>query len=96
MFGGEVNLEEELLEICNKTFHGDAPGIWLWDGILPILKYRDLGVTSNYRGITLSPAGAKVYNRMILKRIWPPPVPKLPINGCPDTNIAPYTLRCQI
>ena len=27
--GGEVNLEEELLEICNKISHGDVPDIWL-------------------------------------------------------------------
>ena len=80
MFGGEeVNLEKELLEICNKTFHGDVPGIWLWDGILPILKHRHLGITSNYRGITLSPAGAKMYNRMILKRIWPPRILNYPL-----------------
>ena len=62
-------LKEELLEICNKTFQGDVPCIWLRGGILPIPKKGDLGVTSNYRGITLSPAGAKVYNRMILNRI---------------------------
>ena len=62
-------LDEELLETCNKTFHGDVPGIWLRGGILPFPKKGDLGVTSNYLGITLSPAGAKVYNRMILNRI---------------------------
>ena len=33
-------LDEELLEICNKTFHGDAPGIWLGGGILPFPKKR--------------------------------------------------------
>ena len=26
-------LDEELLEICNKTFHGDVPGIWREGGI---------------------------------------------------------------
>ena len=71
-------LDKELLEICNKTFHGDVPGIWLQSGILPFPKKGDLGVTSNYCGITLSPAGAKVYNRMILNRIRPhlDPLPK--------------------
>ena len=41
-------------------------------------KKRDLGATSNYRGITLFPSGAKVYNRMILNRIRPhlDPLPK--------------------
>ena len=43
-------------------------------------KKRDLGATSNYRGITISPAGAKVYNRMILNRIRPHLDPKLRIN----------------
>ena len=33
-------LEDEVLEICNKTFHGNVPGIWLRGGILPILKKR--------------------------------------------------------
>ena len=73
-------LDEELLEICNKTFHGDFPGIWLRGGILPFSKKGDLGITSNYRGITLSPAGAKMYNRMILNRIRPHLDPKLCIN----------------
>ena len=43
-------------------------------------KKRDLGATSNYRGINISPAGAKVYNRMILNRIRPHLDPKLRIN----------------
>ena len=73
-------LDEELLEICNKTFHGDVPGIWLRGGILPFPKKGDLGVTGDYREITLSPAGAKVYNRMILSRICPILDPKLHIN----------------
>ena len=51
-------LDEELLEICNKTFHGDVPGIWLRGGILPSPKKGDLGVTGDYREITLSPVGA--------------------------------------
>ena len=73
-------LEEELSEICNKTFHGDVPGIWLQGGILPIPKKGDLGITSNYCRITVSPAGAKVYNRMILNRIHPHLDPKQRIN----------------
>ena len=68
------------MEICNKTIHGDVPGIWLRGGILPFPEKGDLGITSNYRGITLSPAGAKVYNRMILNIIRPHLDPKLRIN----------------
>ena len=70
-------LDEELLEICNKTLHGDIPGNWLRDGILPFPKKGDLGVTSNSRGTTLSTAGAKVRIRMILNRIRPHLDPKL-------------------
>ena len=33
-------LDEELLEICSKTFDGDVPGIWLQDGIQPFSKKR--------------------------------------------------------
>ena len=33
-------LDEELLEICSKTFDGDVPGIWLRDGIQPFSKKR--------------------------------------------------------
>ena len=68
------------MEICNKTFHRDVPFIWLRGGILPFLKKGDLGITSNYRWINLSPAGAKVYNRMILNRIRPHLDPKLRTN----------------
>ena len=92
-------LEQELLEICNKTFHGDVPGIWLRGGILPIPKKEDLGVTSNYPGIILSPAGSKVYNRMILNRIRPHLDPKILIkqNGFRpwrSTLAQILTLRC--
>ena len=43
-------------------------------------KKGDSGVASNYRGITLSPTGAKVYNRMILNRSRQHLDPKLHIN----------------
>ena len=60
--------------------HGDVPHIWLQGGILPFPKKGDLGVPSNYRGITLSPTAAKIYNRMILYRIRPHLDPILRIN----------------
>ena len=46
-------------QICNKTFHGDVPGIQLRGGILPFPKKEDLDVTSNYRGIPLSQLALK-------------------------------------
>ena len=74
-------LDEELLEICSKTFDGDVPGIWLGDGIQPFSKKRgDLGITSNCHGITLSTAGQQKCTKMILNRIRPHLDPKLHIN----------------
>ena len=31
-------LNKELLEVCNKTYHGDVPKIWLRGGIKPLPK----------------------------------------------------------
>jgi len=61
-----------LLHFCNRTLlHGDKPRQWSTGGIIPIPKKGDLSQTSNYRGITLSSIGAKIYNRMLLNRIRP-------------------------
>ena len=49
------HLDEDLLEICNKTFHGDVPGIWLRGSILPFPKKGDFGVTGDYHEIIPSP-----------------------------------------
>ena len=70
-------LNKELLEICNKPYHGDIPKICLTGGTKPIPKKVDLGITSNYRGITLTSVAAKVYNRMLLNRLKPHLEPKL-------------------
>ena len=35
------------------------------------LNHDDLTLASNYRGITLMPIAAKIYNKMILRRIMP-------------------------
>ena len=37
-------LNKELLQICNKTFHGDFSKIWLRGAIKPLPKKRNLGV----------------------------------------------------
>ena len=39
--------------------------------IIPVPKSGDLGLTSNYRGISLSAIAAKMTNKMLLNRILP-------------------------
>ena len=73
-------LNNELLDICIKTYHGDPPSYWLRGGIRPIPKKGDLGLANNYRGITLTSAAAKIYNRMLLNRLRPHLDPLLRIN----------------
>ncbi|KAG1678569.1 putative elongator complex protein 3 [Nymphon striatum] len=47
-------LIDPLLQVCNKTFHGDKPKIWGKSGLVPLPKKGDLGYTKNYRGISLT------------------------------------------
>ena len=61
-----------LLEICNRALiQHEIPSQWSMSAIIPIPKKGDLSQPANYRGISLSCIGAKVYNRMILNRIRP-------------------------
>ena len=39
--------------------------------ILPFPKKGDLGLAKNYRGITLTPIAAKIYNALLRNRIEP-------------------------
>ena len=66
---GALNLQ--LLDVCNKTFNGDRPDIWVKSGIVPLPKKGDLGITDNYRGISLTVTAAKIYNKILLDRIRP-------------------------
>jgi hypothetical protein len=61
-----------LLHLCNRLLlHQEKPTQWSMGGIIPIPKKGDLSQPSNYRGITLSSIGAKLFNRMVLNRIRP-------------------------
>ena len=62
---------EELLHFCNEVYNGNRIERWTTGCILPFPKKGDLGLTSNYRGITLTPIAAKVYNLLLLNRIRP-------------------------
>ena len=59
-----------LLDLCNyaKTSH-ISPSIWLRSQIIPIAKKGDLTLPTNYRGISLLPIAAKIYNKLLLNRI---------------------------
>ena len=73
-------LDEYLLDVCNRTFNGDRPEIWVKSGLVPIPKKGDLGVTGNYRGISLTVIAAKIYNKILLNRIRKHLDPLLRIN----------------
>ncbi len=64
-------LDAELLDFCNRTLNGDKPEFWSTSGIVPVPKKGDLSNPTNYRGISLTPIAAKIYNKMILNRIRP-------------------------
>ena len=62
---------ETLLNFCNETLTGNKPKAFSLSFIVPIPKKGDLSTPSNYRGITLSPIAAKIYNSMLLNRLIP-------------------------
>ena len=41
------------------------------DNTLPFRMKNDLTITKNYRGIILTVIAVKVYNALLLSRIWP-------------------------
>jgi len=65
------DLDDIVLEFCNRALLGQKPKQWSMLNIIPIPKSGDLSLGSNYRGISLSSLVAKTYNRMILNRIRP-------------------------
>jgi exonuclease III len=68
----EPLLHEELLHFCNDALmHGNVPKEWTTAAIVPFPKKGDLTRPSNYRGISLSPVAAKIYNKLLLRRIYP-------------------------
>ena len=60
-----------LLQLSNEVYNQNSIQHWTEGCILPFPKKGDLGVASNYRGITLTPIAAKMYNAMLLNRIRP-------------------------
>ena len=63
--------DTELLGFCNGVYEGNHIDAWTEGCILPFPKKGDLGLASNYRGITLTAIAAKIYNLLLLNRIQP-------------------------
>ena len=52
--------DNELLNFCNSVYQHEPIDKWRQGCILPFPKKGDLGLTSNYRGITLTAIAAKI------------------------------------
>ena len=63
---------ELLLKLCNYAFeHKRCPSYWRKSQIIPVPKKGDLSLVTNYRGISLLPIAAKIYNKLIFNRLLP-------------------------
>ena len=60
-----------LLRLCNEEYKGRSIEKWRKGCILPFPKKGDLGLTKNYRGITLTAIASKIYNTLLLNRLRP-------------------------
>ena len=66
------SLHEDLLRFCNDALiNGIVPDAWTTSSIIPIPKKGDLSKPDNYRGISLAPVAAKIFNKLLLNRIYP-------------------------
>ena len=66
------NLRKDLLGFCNDALINKViPKAWTTASIIPIPKKGDLTNPNNYRGISLAPVAAKVFNKLLLNRIYP-------------------------
>ena len=62
---------ELLLKLCNFCEHKRCPSSWRKSHIIPVPKKGDLSLVTNYRGISLIPIAAKIYNKLIINRLLP-------------------------
>ena len=61
-----------LLKLCNFCLiNKTCPASWRTSQIIPVPKKGDLTLVTNYRGISLLPIAAKIYNKLILNRLLP-------------------------
>ncbi|KAL5263087.1 hypothetical protein ACHWQZ_G008482 [Mnemiopsis leidyi] len=64
--------KQDLLGFCNEALvNGKVPDAWTTASIIPIPKKGDLSKPGNYRGISLALVAAKIFNKLLLNRIYP-------------------------
>ena len=69
-YSGNISITM-LCNLCNKVLKdGNPPSEWKTNIIIPIPKKGNLSSMDNYRGISLMSVSAKVYNRLMLNRIY--------------------------
>jgi hypothetical protein len=76
-------IQRKLLPIMNAALTGQEkpPEEWLTANIIAIPKKGDLTKAANYRGISLMSTAAKLYNRILLRRLQPLDKLLLPIQS---------------
>ena len=75
------NLDNILLDMCNSSLMDrDMADQWSLMNIVPVFKSGCMLDPNNYRGISLAPVAAKLYNRLILNRIRPALEPHMRYN----------------
>ena len=57
--------------ICNRVHNQQPVDIWRQSCTIPLPKKGGLCLAINYRGISLTPSAAKIYNNLLLHRIRP-------------------------
>ena len=63
--------DDILLRHCNAVYNQNTIDRWTKGCILPFPKKDDLSIAKNYRGITLTPIAAKIYNALLRNRREP-------------------------
>ena len=69
----DEHFHELLLNLCNYCAfdHKICPTSWRKSQIIPVPKKGNLSLVTNYRGISLIPIAAKIFNKLLLNRIVP-------------------------
>ena len=66
----DKKFDDILLWLCNTVYSQDTKEKWRKGCILAFSKKSDLGISKNYRGLTLTEIATKVYNALKLKKFF--------------------------